>query len=207
MSIKVSPYEIVYGQAPPTYLPYLPGESKVELVDRSLQKREEMLKLVKFHMRMAQDRMKQLADKHRSNRKLQIGDLVYVKLHPYRQVSIAFRSNAKLAPKYYGPYPVLDHIGVVAYKVQLLPNSLIHNVFHISQLKKFIGEASTSVNCPSTDEEISHKEPEVILDRMTVKRGNKVVTKVLIKWKHQLPEDATWEFYYDLKKKFPEFNP
>ena len=69
-SIKASPFEIVYGQAPPTYLPYMPGESKVELVDRSLQKREEMLKLVKFHMRRAQDRMKLLADKHRSNRKL-----------------------------------------------------------------------------------------------------------------------------------------
>jgi len=65
-SIKANPYEIVYGQAPPAYL----SESKVELVDRSLQKREEMLKLVKFHMRRAQDRMKQLANKHRSNRKL-----------------------------------------------------------------------------------------------------------------------------------------
>jgi len=136
-----------------------------------------MLKLVKFHMRRAQDRMKQLAYKHRYDRKLQIGDLVYVKLHPYRQVSIAFRSNAKLTPKYYGPYPVLDQIGAVAYKVQLSPNSLIHNVFHISQLKKFIGETSIFVNCPNTDEEISHKEPEVILDRMTVKRGTKAVTK------------------------------
>ncbi|XP_025981166.1 uncharacterized protein [Glycine max] len=132
-SIKANPYEIVYGQVPPAYLPYLLGESKVDLVDKSLQKREEMLKLV----------------------------------------SIAFRSNAKLAPKYYSPYLVLDQIGVVAYKVQLPPNSFIHNVFHISQLKKFIGEASTSVNCPSTDEEISHKELEVILDRMTVKEATR----------------------------------
>ncbi|XP_006579069.1 uncharacterized protein [Glycine max] len=151
--------------------------------------------------------MKQLANKHRFDRKLQNRYLVYVKLYPYRQIFVAFRSNAKLALIYYGPYLVLDQIGALAYKVQLPPNSLIHNVFHTSQLKKFIKEASTSVNCPSTNEEISHKEPEAILDRMTVKRGNKVVTKVLIKWKHRLPEDATWEFYYDLKKKFPENNP
>ena len=88
--------------------------------------------------------MKQLADKHRSDQKLQIWDLVYVKLHPYRHVSVAFRSNAKLAPKYYSPYPILDQNGEVAYKVQLPPNSLIHNVFHISHLKKFIGEASVA---------------------------------------------------------------
>jgi len=46
-----------------------------------------------------------------------------------------------------------------------------------------------------------------ILDRTTVKRDNKAVTKVLVKWKHRLIEDATWEFFYDLKKKYPDFNP
>jgi len=191
-SIKASPYEIVYGQTPPTYLPYLPGESKVELVDKSLQKREEMLKLAKFHMKRAQERMKQLADKHRLEREFQVGDLVFVKLHPYRQISVAFRSNAKLAPKYYGPYPVLEKIGVVAYKVQLPANSLIHNVFHVSQLKKSVGEANTSTDYPLSEEEAVIKELEAIIDRTTVKRGNKAVTKVLVKWKHQLPEDATF---------------
>nr|KYP45064.1 TMV resistance protein N [Cajanus cajan] len=189
--MESSPYEIVYGQTPPTYLPYLPGESKVELVDRSLQKREEMLKLAKFHMKRAQERMKQLADKHRSEREFQVGDLVFVKLHPYRQIFVAFRSNAKLAPKYYGPYPVLEKIGAVAYKVQLPANSLIHNVFHVSQLKKLVGEAHTSTDCPISEEEAVTKEPEAIIDRTTVKRGNKDVTKVLVKWKYQLYEDAT----------------
>jgi len=191
-SIKASPYEIVYRQAPPTYLPYLLRESKVELVDKSLQKREEMLKLAKFHMKRAQERMKQLADKHRSEREFQVGDLVFVKLHPYRQIFVAFKSNAKLAPKYYGPYPILEKIGVVAYKVQLPANSLIHNVFHVSQLKKLVGEANTSRDCPLSKEEAVIKEPKAIIDITTVKRGNKAVTKVLVKWKHQLPKDATW---------------
>ncbi|WVZ10094.1 hypothetical protein V8G54_014624 [Vigna mungo] len=195
-SIKASPYEVVYGQTPPNHLPYLPGESRVELFNRSLQKWEEILKLAKFHMKRAQERMKQLADKHISEREFQIGDLVYVKLHPYKQISVAFRNNAKLAPKYYGPYPILEKIGVVAYKVQLPVNSLIHNVFHVSH---------TSTNCPSTEEEATTREPEAILDRTTVKRDNMAVTKVLVKWKHQMAEDATWEFYYDLKRKFPNF--
>ncbi|XP_028214852.1 uncharacterized protein LOC114396874 [Glycine soja] len=117
------------------------------------------------------------------------------------------RSNAKLAPKYYGPYAIIDKIGSIAYKIQLPVGSLIHDVFHLSQLKKFVGEANTSTHCPRNDEETRIKEPEAIIERMTVKRRNKVVTKVLVKWKHLLPEDATWEFFFDLKKKFPNFNP
>lgn len=79
-TIKINPYEIMYGQSTPTYLPYLLRESKIELVVRSLQRREEQLKMVKFHKR-AQERMKNLVDKGRSNRTFEIGDLVFMKLH------------------------------------------------------------------------------------------------------------------------------
>ena len=133
--------------------------------------------------------------------------MVFVKLYPYRPIFVEFRSNAKMAPKYYGPYIVLEKIGVMAYKVQLPANSLIHNVFHVSQLKKSVGETNTLTDCPLSEEEVVIKKPEAIIDITTVKRGNKAVTKLLVKWKHQLPENATWEFYYDFKKKFPNFSP
>jgi len=55
---KATPYEIVYGQLPPTHPPYLLGESKVELVDRSLRKREEMLKVVKLYLKRARENQK-----------------------------------------------------------------------------------------------------------------------------------------------------
>jgi len=91
-----------------------------------------MLKLLKFHMKRVQDRMKQLANRGRSDRSFQIGDLVYVKLHVYRQVSVRARTNAKLAPKYYDPFLVEDKIGAVAYKLKLPIGSMVHNVFHVS---------------------------------------------------------------------------
>lgn len=58
---NTTPYEIVYGQPPPLHMPYPPGDSKVGAVDRSLQAREAAIQLLKFHLKRAQDRMKQQA--------------------------------------------------------------------------------------------------------------------------------------------------
>ncbi|KAG7585180.1 Ribonuclease H-like superfamily [Arabidopsis thaliana x Arabidopsis arenosa] len=92
---QLSPFEAVYGQAPPLHLPYLPGESKVAVVAKSLEERESMILILKFHLMRAQHRMKQFTDKHRTGRYFEIGDLVYVKLQPYRQGSVVVRTNQK----------------------------------------------------------------------------------------------------------------
>ena len=83
-SIHTTPFEIVYGQPAPTHMPYLPGDSRVETVDRSLQAREAAINLLKFHLNRAVNRLKQQADKQRTDREFSVGDMVYVKLQPYR---------------------------------------------------------------------------------------------------------------------------
>ena len=70
----------MYGQSVPTHLPYLAGDSKVEAVDKTLQARETAIKMLKFYLQRAQNRMKQQVDRKRSNRKFIVGDLVYMKL-------------------------------------------------------------------------------------------------------------------------------
>ena len=107
--------------------------------------------------------MKQLADKGRFDRSFHIGDLVYVKLHAYHQVSVQDRSNAKLAPKYYGPFLVEGKIGVVAYKLKSPLGSMVYNVFHVSQLKKFTGTATSGNFSPSPLLDTSQKEPAAII--------------------------------------------
>lgn len=83
-AIKLSPFEVLYGQKPPIHMPYIPYSSLVGEVDRSLQARESTIKLLKHHLLLAQSRMKAYADKKRSFREFAIGDLVYMRLQPYR---------------------------------------------------------------------------------------------------------------------------
>jgi len=205
-SSKMTPFEVVYGQPPPVHLPYLPGESKVAVVARSLQERENMVLFLKFHLMRAQHRMKQMADQHRTEREFDVGDYVFVKLQPYRQNSMVLRSNQKLSPKYYGPYKIVDRCGEVAYKLQLPLGSQIHLVFHVSQLKVLVGNVTTSTQLLTILQDVFVKEPELILERQMVKRQGRAVTKVLVKWKHEPVEEATWEFLFDLQKKYPQFD-
>lgn len=66
-AINTTPFEIVYGEPPPTHLLYLPGESNSAVVDRSLRRCEDLITLLKFHLLRAQNRMKQYVDSRRSH--------------------------------------------------------------------------------------------------------------------------------------------
>ena len=92
-SAGVTPFEAVYGQSPSIHIPYLAGDSKVEAVDRSLRAREECIQMLKYHLERSQRRMKHQADKKRVDRAFEIGNLVYLKLQPYRQHTVAVRTS------------------------------------------------------------------------------------------------------------------
>jgi hypothetical protein len=82
--------------------------------------------------------MKSQADKNQSEWTFAAGDMVYMKLQPYVQTSVAARSNKKLSFRFYGPFRVLQRIGEVAYKLELPQGTKIHPVLHVSQLKRHI---------------------------------------------------------------------
>ncbi|KAK9676740.1 hypothetical protein RND81_11G097100 [Saponaria officinalis] len=206
-SSGITPYEVVYGQAPQLHIPYVMGDSRVAAVDRSLAAREECIKMLKFHLKRAQDRIKTQSDKHRSDVEFEEGDWVYVKLQPYRQQSVARRSNQKLAPKYFGPFSVEKRVGKVAYKLILPVESRIHPVFHVSQLRKHHGTPPVTATVPEIDDNLMMKaEPLKLLERKMVKKGAGYGVHLLIQWANGDEADATWEEYDDFTKRYPNFS-
>lgn len=160
---------------------------------------------LKEHLARAQNKMKLTADKKRKDQEYQVGEMVLLKIQPYVQSSLANRPYPKLAFKYYGPYKVPERIGKAAYKLELPDDSLIHPVFHVSQLKPFVSDYTPVFsNLPSAavlDQE--ELKPEAILDRRLVKKGSKAVPQVLIKWMNLPREAATWEDWNVLQQRFP----
>ena len=147
--------------------------------------------------------MKRIYDLKHREREFQVGDFVYLKLRPYRQLSVAGRKNLKLSTRFYGPFEVLDRIGKVAYKLKLPSTSKIHPVFHVSMLKWKIGESMQVLQTlPQVlDHEVLPFIPQAVLDKR-VKRGK---VECLILWQGLSPANATWEDRQRLQERCPTF--
>ena len=103
---------------------------------------------------------------------------------------------AKLEPRYCDPFEILSRIGQVAYQLELPPNLRVHNVFHISVLKKYVHDA-THVNWNDVQVELEGDflvEPDCILGQREITLQNHTIGQVKVQWKHLSPEEATWEF-------------
>lgn len=142
-AIKRSPFEAVYGIKPRQMCIPASHRSSVSSVEDFQVSREAMNQLLKDAIIVAQHKYKVYVDKQRTEASFQEGQMVYLKLQPYRQLSVAVRKHLKLAHKYFGPFEIVEKIGKVACKLRLPPGSLVHHVFHIRLLKKKVGSKYT----------------------------------------------------------------
>ncbi|XP_074328209.1 uncharacterized protein LOC141666109 [Apium graveolens] len=181
----------------------------VQAVDDYLQDMDLLLKTLRTNLLDAQNRMKQFADRHGRELAYEVGDYVYVKLQPYRESRMVSRSLAKLSPRFFSPYKILANLGSVVYRLELRQGSLVHNMFHVSLLRKsevsipepfplFISEPSKST---------AELQPEHILEERVVQRGKyRPKMEILVQWEGQTPENTTWENKWHFTHIFPQFH-
>jgi hypothetical protein len=201
-ALNKSPFEVLYGYPPRHFGIQAIDSCQVQDLASWLQERELMTDVIRQHLLRAQKRMKQQADKNRSEITYEVGDKVYLKLQSYVQASLAPRAHQKLAFKFFGSFRISEKIGEVAYKLELPASSSIRHVFHAPQLKRAVSPAVTV--CPQLPDSVDmHQVSELILDSRMGRRGDAEVAQVLVKWSHMDAAHATWEDTEALRQRFP----
>jgi hypothetical protein len=141
-------------------------------------------------------RQKSYHDKGTAPRHFEVGDYVYLKVSPTKGVQ-RFGVKGKLAPRYIGPCEVIEVCGPVSYRIQLPERfSAVHNVFHVTQLKKGKlvpeNEVITEANAWIELDFSLIEHPLRVLDRKERKTRRQTVPMYKIQWSHHTEEEATW---------------
>ncbi|GJU21899.1 putative reverse transcriptase domain-containing protein [Tanacetum coccineum] len=145
-SIKCAPFEALYGQKCRSPIIWA-KVGEIQLIRlKIVQETTDKIFQIKERLKTARDRQKSYADNQRKPLEFNIGDQVLLKVSPWKDV-IRFRKRGKLAPRYVGPFEIVERIGPVAYRLRL-PQELsgIHDTFHVLNLKKCL--ANTDLHVP-----------------------------------------------------------
>ena len=206
-SIGMAPFKALYGRKCRTPVCWDEvGERRLigpELVQITLDK----IQIVRDKLKIARDRQKSYADKRRRDLQFKVGDRVFLKVSPWKGV-LRFGRRGKLRPRYIGPYEIIARVGPVAYRLDLPPElSKVHNVFHVSMLRKYIPDPSHVLR----DQPVQLKEnltyevtPVQIVDRKEQVLRSKVIPLVKVLWKNHEREAATWEPEAQMRRQYPQ---
>ncbi|KAK2397880.1 hypothetical protein QL285_059409 [Trifolium repens] len=204
-TIGMAPYEALYGRRCQTPLCwYQDGESLIvgpEMVQQTTDK----VRKIRAKMKVAQDRQKSSADRRRRPLEFEEGDHVFLRVTPTTGVGRALKAK-KLTPKFIGPYQILERIGKVAYRIALPPVlSLIHDVFHVSQLRKYTPDPSHVITPDDIQlrDNLSFEVPPIkIADRKMKRLRTKEIPLVKVIW-NEATGDTTWELESKMKELYP----
>ncbi|WVZ53324.1 LOW QUALITY PROTEIN: hypothetical protein U9M48_004287, partial [Paspalum notatum var. saurae] len=170
-----------------------PGEKQLfgpEIIEDA----ERQVRMIRENLRIAQTRQKSYADNRRRDLEFAMGDFVYLKVSPIRGLR-RFKVKGKLAPRYIGPIKIVDRKGEVAYQLEL-PDRLsgVHDVFHVSQLKKClrVPEEQLQEDELNVQDDLTYTEYPILetAERTTRNRVTKICK---VKWSRHTAEEATWE--------------
>jgi hypothetical protein len=195
-SLKMAPFEMRYGcncRAPLFWNET--GERKVFRTN-ILQEAERQVCMVRENLHVAQSRQKSYTDHRRRELSFAVEDFVDLKVSPMRGLH-HFKVRGNRAPRFIGPFKILQKRGEVAYQLELPPQlSDVHDVFHVSQLKKCLclPEQQIPMRDLGAKEDLSYQEYSVkILETSKRVTRNKRIKMCKVQWSHHTEEEATWE--------------
>ena len=140
----MAPYEALYGRKCRTHVCWIDLNEHKVIGPEIVKKIEEKVWIIQHGLKAASDRQKSYADLKRKDIDLkrkhieyEVGDKVFLKVSPWRKI-LRFGKKGKLSPRFIGPYEILERIRPVAYCLALpLELSKLHNVFHVSMLRRY----------------------------------------------------------------------
>ena len=159
---------------------------------------------VKAAIQSSQEKQKRKADKHRRELNLEIGQYVLLKFEKARmKLQIGKGKVVKLSNRYYGPFRITEKVNEVTFRLDLPSHWRIHNAFHVSLLRPYVGPPpveQVQEDPPELDETEELLEPEQIIHHSERQlKSGKLHRKYLVKFKNYTPLDAKWMTEADLQ--------
>ena len=193
-STTKSPFEIVYGHSLPTPISHV--SHQVPEADQLTQTHIQILEETKQAIEKAQQKYIKQANKKRKHMEFKEGEYVMLRIEKRRLKSVESHPKVKLAPRYYGPFKIVECINANSFRLAI-PNSWkIHNAFHISLLHLYKGPIPTIPiidDPPLLEEDNEILVPEAIIDHQdTFTRSGRMHRKYLLKYKNHGLESAKW---------------
>jgi hypothetical protein len=207
-SIKMAPFEVLYERRCRTPLNWIEPREKVIFGPDLVEEAESIVHQVQENLKAAKSRQETYANKRRRPLEFEVGNHVYLRVSPMKGVK-RFGVKGKLAPHYIRPFPILEKCGTVAYKLDLPPSLTgVHDIFHVSQLKKCLKAPVDVVllEVAPLEADLSYPEhPTKILDQKNRVTRRKTIKFFKIQWSNHSEEEATWESEDFLRSRHLDF--
>src|SRR4051812_21018704 len=141
-SLNMAPFELLYGRRCRTPLNWSETGERQLFGPDMIKDAEEQVRIVRDRLKAAQSRQKSYYDRHYRQESYNLGENAYLRVTPLKGTQ-CFGIKGKLAPRYIGPFRILDKRGEVAYQLELPPHLFrVHDVFHVSQLRRCFKDSS-----------------------------------------------------------------
>jgi hypothetical protein len=206
-SLKAAPFEVLYGckcRSPICW--FEPGSNK-DFEPDFIKEKQSIIDTIQDRLKIAHSRQKSYTDQKRQTWEPKVGDMVYLKVNPMKGIK-RLGIKGKLSPRYIGPFKILSQNRSVAFELEL-PEKLkqVHNVFHVSQLRKCLKAPEDSITHDDLDlqADLTYEEkPIKILQENWKRLRNRAIKFCKVQWKHHSESEATWEKEEDLRQAYPE---